>query len=74
MAICRWGGQSVQSRVDGCWLHGARDGKRAERTTRPEARHSRRGKRTHVNFGGERWLGMEDSNLRYLIQSQASYR
>ena len=21
-----------------------------------------------------KWLGMEDSNLRYLIQSQASYR
>jgi hypothetical protein len=24
--------------------------------------------------GLEHWLGMEDSNLRYLIQSQASYR
>ena len=23
---------------------------------------------------GRGWLGMEDSNLRYLIQSQASYR
>ena len=23
---------------------------------------------------GTWWLGMEDSNLRYLIQSQASYR
>ena len=26
-----------------------------------------------VQKGGG-WLGMEDSNLRYLIQSQASYR